>query len=136
MHDPGESLNADIREPPVDVSATEYVAVSVAWLPSSVQSDLIWPPSRYAVSFCRSRESSEFVACRTPSPLANRRTRQSKTTTPRLKRTPAECRGITSGPNRRDDPECIVRLIGQVVRVRVETMAIVNTLPKVYGGPK
>ncbi|MEK6642453.1 MAG: type ISP restriction/modification enzyme [Planctomycetota bacterium] len=43
--------------------------------------------------------------------------------------------GITSDPNREDDPEYIVRLVGQVIRVSVETVKIVNSLPKSYGGP-
>ncbi|HUI79050.1 MAG TPA: type ISP restriction/modification enzyme [Bryobacteraceae bacterium] len=34
-----------------------------------------------------------------------------------------------SDPNREDDPGYIVRLVGQVVRVSVETVAIVKTLP-------
>jgi predicted helicase len=37
--------------------------------------------------------------------------------------------GITSDPNRDDDPEYIVRLVGQVIRVSMETVAIVNALP-------
>ena len=37
--------------------------------------------------------------------------------------------GIVSDPNRDDDPEYIVRLIGQVVRVSVETVKLVNALP-------
>ena len=37
--------------------------------------------------------------------------------------------GIVSDPNRDDDPEYIVRLVGQVVRVSVETVKIVNALP-------
>ncbi len=37
--------------------------------------------------------------------------------------------GIASDPNRDDDPEYIVRLVGQVVRVSVETVAIVAGLP-------
>ena len=37
--------------------------------------------------------------------------------------------GITSDPNREDDPEYIVRLVGQVIRVSIETMNIVNGLP-------
>ena len=37
--------------------------------------------------------------------------------------------GITSDPNREDDPEYIVRLVGQVIRVSLETVAIVNALP-------
>ena len=42
--------------------------------------------------------------------------------------------GIVSDPNREDDPEYIVRLIGQVIRVSVETMKIVNDLPSEYSG--
>lgn len=38
--------------------------------------------------------------------------------------------GIKSDPNRDDDPEYIVRLAGQVVRVSVETVEIVKGLPK------
>lgn len=37
--------------------------------------------------------------------------------------------GITNDPNRTDDPHYIVRLIGQVVAVSVETAAIVAGLP-------
>ena len=40
--------------------------------------------------------------------------------------------GIRSDPNRPDDPEYIVRLVGQVVRVSVETVKIVNSLPRSY----
>jgi len=40
--------------------------------------------------------------------------------------------GITSDPNNPDDPEYIVRLIGQVVRVSVETVKIVTALPAEY----
>jgi len=36
--------------------------------------------------------------------------------------------GITSDPNRDDEPEAIVRLVEKVVRVSVETVAIVATL--------
>jgi predicted helicase len=36
--------------------------------------------------------------------------------------------GITSDPNKRDDPEYIVRLVERVVRVSLETVQIVNTL--------
>jgi predicted helicase len=43
--------------------------------------------------------------------------------------------GIKSDPNRDDDPEYIVRLVGQVVRTSVETVKIVNALPPSYGGP-
>jgi len=35
-----------------------------------------------------------------------------------------------SDPNRQDDPGYIVRLVGQVVRVSVETVRIVNSLPE------
>jgi predicted helicase len=35
-----------------------------------------------------------------------------------------------SDPNREDDPGYIVRLVGQVVRVSVETVRIVNSLPE------
>ena len=37
--------------------------------------------------------------------------------------------GIRSDPNRPDDPEYIVRLVGQVIRVSVETVKIVKALP-------
>jgi predicted helicase len=37
--------------------------------------------------------------------------------------------GITSDPNRGDDPQYIVRLVGQVIRVSMETVAIVDSLP-------
>ncbi len=40
--------------------------------------------------------------------------------------------GIKSDPNRADDPEYIVRLVGQVVRVSVETVRIVNALPEKF----
>jgi predicted helicase len=40
--------------------------------------------------------------------------------------------GIKSDPNREDDPEYIVRLVGQVVRVSVETVRIVAGLPEHY----
>ncbi len=42
--------------------------------------------------------------------------------------------GIRSDPNRADDPEYIVRLVGQVVRASVETVEIVNGLPAEFGG--
>ena len=41
--------------------------------------------------------------------------------------------GIRSDPNNPDDPEYIVRLVGQVVRVSVETVKIVAALPERYG---
>jgi len=37
--------------------------------------------------------------------------------------------GIRSDPNRADDPEYIVRLVGQVIRVSLETAWIVKSLP-------
>jgi predicted helicase len=37
--------------------------------------------------------------------------------------------GITNDPNRRDDPQYIVRLIGQVVSVSLETVKLVDSLP-------
>lgn len=37
--------------------------------------------------------------------------------------------GITSDPNREDDPQYIVRLVGQVIRVSLETVEIVKGLP-------
>jgi predicted helicase len=40
--------------------------------------------------------------------------------------------GITSDPNREDDPKYIVRLVGQVIRVSVETVRIVKGLPKEF----
>jgi predicted helicase len=42
--------------------------------------------------------------------------------------------GVPSDPNRPDDPEGIVRLVGQVVAVSVETVRIVNGLPSDFGG--
>jgi predicted helicase len=43
--------------------------------------------------------------------------------------------GIRSDPNRADDPEFIVRLVGQVVRVSVETVRIVAALPADFSAP-
>jgi predicted helicase len=40
--------------------------------------------------------------------------------------------GIRSDPNRPDDPEYIVRLVGQVVRVSVETVKLVAGLPEAF----
>jgi predicted helicase len=40
--------------------------------------------------------------------------------------------GITSDPNRQDDPQYIVRLVGQVVRVSMETVKLVEALPKEF----
>ena len=47
---------------------------------------------------------------------------------------------ITSDPNRADDEESIIRLVGQVITVSVETMKLVTSLPplddgKVIGKP-
>jgi hypothetical protein len=41
---------------------------------------------------------------------------------------------IKSDPNREDDPQYIVRLVGQVVRVSMETVRIVRSLPPVFPG--
>ena len=38
--------------------------------------------------------------------------------------------GITNDPNREDEPDYIVRLIGKVVFVSVETVKVVKSLPK------
>ncbi|MGA3214032.1 MAG: type ISP restriction/modification enzyme, partial [Terriglobales bacterium] len=43
--------------------------------------------------------------------------------------------GITNDPNRPDDPEYIVRLIGQVITVSLETVKIVNGLPELGLAP-
>ncbi len=40
--------------------------------------------------------------------------------------------GISSDPNRRDDPQYIVRLVGQVVQVSLETVRIVAALPEAF----
>jgi len=40
---------------------------------------------------------------------------------------------VRSDPNRPDDPEYIVRLVGQVVRVSIETMKAVDALPADFG---
>jgi predicted helicase len=42
--------------------------------------------------------------------------------------------GIRSDPNRRDDTASIVRLVGQVVRVSVETVEIIRNLPEGFSG--
>ncbi len=39
----------------------------------------------------------------------------------------------TNDPNREDDPEYVVRLVGQVVTVSLETVKIVKALPKLGG---
>ena len=44
--------------------------------------------------------------------------------------------GIRSDPNRADDPQYIVRLVGQVVRVSMETVGTVNGLPAEFGAGK
>jgi len=38
--------------------------------------------------------------------------------------------GITNDPNRQDDPTYILRLIGQVITVSLETLKIVKALPE------
>jgi predicted helicase len=43
--------------------------------------------------------------------------------------------GITNDPNRDDDPEYILRLIGQVITVSLETVKIIKGLPDL-GLPK
>ncbi len=43
--------------------------------------------------------------------------------------------GIVSDPNNSDDPEYIVRLVGQVVRVSMETVKLVAALPEQYAPP-
>ena len=43
--------------------------------------------------------------------------------------------GIRSDPNRAADPEYIVRLVGQVARVSVETVGIVKSLPSDFAAP-
>jgi predicted helicase len=43
--------------------------------------------------------------------------------------------GIRSNPNRPDDPEYIVRLVGQVIRVSLETVKLVKSLPALAGAP-
>ena len=46
-----------------------------------------------------------------------------------LQRFPAGTRASESDPNRENDPAYIVRLIGQVVRLSVQTVRIVSGLP-------
>jgi predicted helicase len=43
--------------------------------------------------------------------------------------------GIKSDPNREDDEEYIVRLVGQVVRVSVETVKILGARPGEFSEP-
>jgi hypothetical protein len=56
--------------------------------------------------------------------------------------TPAACCPVTVGVgcsdwrNRADDPEYIVRVVGQVVRVSVEAVGIVKGLPEEFGAGK
>jgi len=38
--------------------------------------------------------------------------------------------GITNHPNRANDPESIIRLIGKVITVSLETVKIVKSLPE------
>ena len=40
--------------------------------------------------------------------------------------------GIKSDPNREDDPQSIVRLVGQVVRAGIETVRIGRSLPPAF----
>ncbi len=47
-------------------------------------------------------------------------------------RVAAATSGITSDPNNPDDEEYIVRLVGQIIRVSVETVKIVDSLPAEY----
>lgn len=42
--------------------------------------------------------------------------------------------GIESDPNRQDNPEYIVKLVGRVIAVSVETVGIVKALPSDFGG--
>ncbi len=42
--------------------------------------------------------------------------------------------GITNDPNRPDDPEYIVRLLGQVITVSLETVKVVQGLPPLENG--
>ena len=42
--------------------------------------------------------------------------------------------GIISDPNNPNDPEYIVRLVGQVINVSLQTVDIVNSLPADFGG--
>ncbi|MCX7013273.1 MAG: DNA helicase, partial [Candidatus Sumerlaeota bacterium] len=41
--------------------------------------------------------------------------------------------GIASDPNRADDPEYIVNLVGRVIRVSLETVRLVQSLPAEFG---
>jgi predicted helicase len=44
--------------------------------------------------------------------------------------------GITNDPNRADDPQYIVRLIGQVVRLSLDTFGLVRALPELGVEPR
>jgi len=39
--------------------------------------------------------------------------------------------GVRSDPNNPDDPEYIVRLVGQVVRVSLDTVKTIDALPEI-----
>jgi predicted helicase len=43
--------------------------------------------------------------------------------------------GITNDPNRADDPQYILRLVGQVITVSLETVKLVNLLPPLLPSP-
>lgn len=43
--------------------------------------------------------------------------------------------GITNDPNRADDPQYILRLVGQVITVSLETVKLVNSLPAFLPSP-
>ena len=47
----------------------------------------------------------------------------------RVPQTSSACLGLSFNPNRADDPEYIVRLVGHVIYVSLETVRIVNSLP-------
>ena len=42
---------------------------------------------------------------------------------------------IVRDPNRPDDEQYIVRLVGQVISVSIETLKIINNLPSVEAAP-
>jgi predicted helicase len=52
----------------------------------------------------------------------------------RVERAKENSDDVLSDPNRADDEEYIVRLVGQVIAVSIETMKIVNALPSIEGG--
>lgn len=39
--------------------------------------------------------------------------------------------GVTFDPNREDEPDYIVKLVGRIITVSLETMKIVRTLPEI-----